>query len=913
VRQLVRHQSDRPTNKQKITDRTFIRFENFGCCKQTIHLLARASTHPDTQSPNSSTMMKRHAEEASLAPVVDFRGLGSHNPSFKPNPSSSRNAKTVALRDATSAPLRGVFNDNATQMRVVAKPVAHSVATTAGTNNNNTTNSGAGTIGAADSRAATTGDNDNNNSPGSGATATNPMDNTASNRDSSSSMPETTAAAHTPSAKAAELRTRIYVARHAEHVESSSVARLSRRGSLQASAVAKTLRRHKSVSIIYSSSRCRETAEMIAVTVGVPIVYDDRLRNWDGGKLAALSLDEIKTRYPEIYQKRYLERDPDVKVPGGESLKERFDRVKSMLEDISTNCVGKSVVLVTHGGIIDDMYRMANNTPLPRLTGLLKPYGCLSVLSKTIDGPWQFEQWADVNHLPHVVAESPSGGHLYLFPHQVAGSCPMLRGDRGELCKPANSVELAAYQNVAKVYPQLTEFLPAFMGTVDIDVKHILSDKMSLSQPLNHMPEPLDEDDSAAGAGIGVESSAPGVVAGMGSAAISNDAATLPPPPPVPAQGEQSVNLGSETERGAGLSSATRSNDEVTKSVNSTRPQRTNASSNSLASLDRRSCSGGAQLVPDGKLPFSVTNLWTVFTAERWKKVMPSAEGDGRYIYLILENLSHGLRKPHILDLKIGTRQHGRFDSPEKQQRKQERCDSTTSATMGLRLAGMQKWSSHEKRFVLKDKYWGRVLKDQELEQTLIDFVNDDSSKAHDVDNDTRRPVLLGGDDSNGAASCSDVSDNVYVPTPRVAVVKEIIAQLEAMMAALLTTRWRFFGSSILIVFDSEPNEHSSGVGPGVGTAAAAGGLDGAGDRSGIGGGRSSSSIGGNKEGNNKRRGRTRSWSGVESPERVQVRLIDFSHCDRDVDHYTSHDEGVVFGLRNLIRVYKSLLVKHAA
>ena len=36
-------------------------------------------------------------------------------------------------------------------------------------------------------------------------------------------------------------------------------------------------------------------------------------------------------------------------------------------------------------------------------------------------------------HLPRIVAESPTGGNLYLFPDQVSGSFPMFVGDSGKL------------------------------------------------------------------------------------------------------------------------------------------------------------------------------------------------------------------------------------------------------------------------------------------------------------------------------------------------------------------------------------------------------------------------------------------------------------------------------------------------
>jgi probable phosphoglycerate mutase len=124
---------------------------------------------------------------------------------------------------------------------------------------------------------------------------------------------------------------------------------LNETGRAQAGILAQQLQ-GQSFAAIYSSDleRARETAEIIAASVHLPVTVEPRLREIDQGEWEGQLVDVIKARYAELWQQRTL--DPAcVRSPGGETVGEVAQRVVAALDAIARLHPNAAVLIVSHG------------------------------------------------------------------------------------------------------------------------------------------------------------------------------------------------------------------------------------------------------------------------------------------------------------------------------------------------------------------------------------------------------------------------------------------------------------------------------------------------------------------------------------------------------------------------------------
>jgi probable phosphoglycerate mutase len=182
---------------------------------------------------------------------------------------------------------------------------------------------------------------------------------------------------------------------------------LNARGLAQAKQMARALKNIQlQFDVLYTSDlqRAAKTAQAIEALFETTAIPNTALRERHLGALQGLTTDEAPIREPELW-KSHLSRNIEENLRNGESIQQFADRIQNALAEICQQHPGKTILLVSHGGALDMMYRMASNQALDAEKAVTVPNASLNWISH--DGlAWKVNSWADTSHLEDLALEN---------------------------------------------------------------------------------------------------------------------------------------------------------------------------------------------------------------------------------------------------------------------------------------------------------------------------------------------------------------------------------------------------------------------------------------------------------------------------------------------------------------------------
>jgi broad specificity phosphatase PhoE len=149
----------------------------------------------------------------------------------------------------------------------------------------------------------------------------------------------------------------VYLARHGQtaynherRFQGQLEVPLDRTGLAQAADLAQRAASHD-FAALWSSTllRARETAEIVAQRIGLPILQDARLMETDAGDWTDRPFAEIEAETPELFA-GFATGDPAFAFPGGESFVQQGERIAAALADVEAGTL--PALVVCHGVVI---------------------------------------------------------------------------------------------------------------------------------------------------------------------------------------------------------------------------------------------------------------------------------------------------------------------------------------------------------------------------------------------------------------------------------------------------------------------------------------------------------------------------------------------------------------------------------
>ena len=169
---------------------------------------------------------------------------------------------------------------------------------------------------------------------------------------------------------------------------------LTERGHRQAEAMGGFVSQTYQIAKIYHSTlkRAAQTASHLAAKTQAPLIPEERLMEFNNGLIAGLQRDVVRTKYPWVKVPLHAS------VYQQESMLEFRSRAEYMLSKLLWENNGESTVaVVTHGGMITQLYRAFFRLPLDSEFAFRT--GDTGIHEWAVDGNSRI--LIKANHIPH--------------------------------------------------------------------------------------------------------------------------------------------------------------------------------------------------------------------------------------------------------------------------------------------------------------------------------------------------------------------------------------------------------------------------------------------------------------------------------------------------------------------------------
>ncbi len=171
--------------------------------------------------------------------------------------------------------------------------------------------------------------------------------------------------------------------------------------------------------IVSDLLRTRQTAQAVADTQGCSAKIDPLWREQGFGILEGLDVPTIRSQHADLWA-QWLRHEADYSLPqGGESNTAFHARTMAALQALLAVHAGQRVVVVTHGGVLDMLWRSAHGLSLTGPRECEIPNTGINRLHWS-GGRLHIDGWADVAHLGGLPPQ-PSTVQARVVPDAVPG------------------------------------------------------------------------------------------------------------------------------------------------------------------------------------------------------------------------------------------------------------------------------------------------------------------------------------------------------------------------------------------------------------------------------------------------------------------------------------------------------------